>query len=294
MTIPDKEFRQLANEVAEMRGALKALKWLAACLFGVVGAALIAAITWGYNTGARVGKIEQALQQSGTNIVAQITSPKSAEQLNATLLTVTAQVATAKAEGKAPDPKKIQPIADALSKVVKDNPTLPHAWEAAVEVVDYRFQPSSKEVSSLPDCLNLAQNRPLSTEIQTQKPDGTLSHEPAPGKITARIWAGMVVAQNCRLDLDDNGTFEVSKAAKSFEDEKKREPRISYFILEISNAFITYKGGKLLPISEIRFRNCSFHIEPAIGVPDMRRQSITRQLLEAKSENGSLQLAAGM
>ncbi len=165
---------------------------------------------------------------------------------------------------------------------------------AAVQLVNYRFEPSAKDISSLPDCLNLP---PTGVRPEVQGPPGPgwhrhISRSKAPA--IAQKWEGMVVAQNCRLDLDDNGNFASSYAAKDFEDAKRHNLGINYYVLEVSNAVVTYSGGKLIPINEIRFKSCSFQIQPSIQVPDKRRQSITQQLLEAKSNEGAILLPVGM
>lgn len=293
--VTEKDLRPIATDVASVKTTLSIVKWIAGVLASAVVTIGIIAMTWCYNIGVRVGKLEQADAQRGIQIVAQLKSPQSAQQLQANLTTVTAQIETAKAEGKAPDASKVQPLSNAISDVVKKNPDSPVAWNTAMQLVNYRFSPKTTDLSSLPDCLALPMIGGRS-ELQVPGADGTPAHIPFPQnvKLSMEKWEGMVVVQDCRLDLDDDGNFASTSVAKGFEDDKKHQQEINYFVLEVNNAYITYRGGKLLPINEIRFKNCSFHIQPTLDVPDKRRQAITQQLLEAKSNEGAIQLPVGM
>jgi hypothetical protein len=288
--VTHQEFQTLSNTVSGISGSLSTWKVISGC----ATAAVLAAIGWSIHIGMKIAVIEQSLSDSGVKLVAELKSPKSPEQLQTNLIKVTAQIQTAEIEGKRPDQSKVLPLSDALSGIVKNNPDMPSAWSAATQLVNYRFEPSAKDISSLPDCLNL----PLTgvrPEVQGPTgPDGVPTHQPFKGPAIARKWEGMVVAQNCRLNLDDNGNFASSNAAKDFEDAKRHNSGIDYYVLEVTNAYITYKGGKLLPINEIRFKNCSFRIQPSIEVPDKRRQSIALQLLEAKNNEGTIHLPVGM
>ena len=292
--ITENQFRPVANDVAGIKTALNIGKWIAGGLGVAVLTIGIGAFTWCYNIGVQVGKLEQADLQRGVELVSELKAPKSQQQLQANLTTITAQIETAKADGKPPDASKVQPLSSVLSNVVRNNPDMPTAWNAAMELVNYRFQPTSQDISRLPDCLNLPS---MGSRPEVQGPpgaDGIPTHHPRAGPIVAQEWKGMVVAQNCRLDLDDSGNFASSGAAKDFEDAKRQAPGINYYILEVTSAYVTYKGGKLLPINEIRFKNCSFQIQPTLDVPDKRRQAITKQLLEAKSNEGTIRLPIGM
>jgi len=293
--VTEKDLRPIAADLASIKTTLSIGKWIAGLLASAVVTIGIIALSWSYNIGVRVGKLEQADQQRGIQIVAQLKSPQSPQQLQANLTTVTAQIETAKAEGKPPDSSKVQPLSKALSDVLKKNPDLPVAWNTAMQLVNYRFSPSSLDVSTLPSCLDLPMHGPQS-ELQVPGSDGRPTHVPFPAnvKLNNEKWEGMVVVQNCRLDLDDDGNFASTSVGKGFEDDLRHQRLINYLVLEVNNAYITYRGGKLLPINEIRFKNCSFQIQPTLDVPDKRRQAITQQLLEAKSNEGAIQLPIGM
>ena len=60
------------------------------------------------------------------------------QQLQAALATVTAQVQTARADGKAPDEEKVKALASAVSHVVQHKPDSPEAWQTAAALVSYR------------------------------------------------------------------------------------------------------------------------------------------------------------
>jgi hypothetical protein len=288
--VTQQEFRTLSDSVSRISGSFSTWKWLSA----LATTAVIGAVTWSVHIGNKVTAIEQSLSDSGVKLVAELKSPQSPEQLQTNLIKVTAQIETAKVEGKLPDQSKVLSLSNVLSGIVKSNPDMPSAWNAAMQLVNYRFESSAKDISSLPDCLNLPLTGVRPEAQGPSGPDGIPTHHPFNGPPIARKWEGMVAAQNCRLDLDDNGNFASSQAEKDFDDAKRHNSGINYYILEVTNAYITYKGGKLLPINEIRFKNCSFQIEPSFDVPDKRRQSITQQLLEAKNNEGAIQLPIGM
>jgi len=291
--VPQKNYSSLAIDVAEIKVALRIWQRIAAGLGGFAVVAGLGALGWCYNLGVKVGKLEQADHEHGIDIVAQLQSPASTEQLETNLIAVTAQIETAKVEGKLPDQSKVRPLSSVLSGVLKNNPDMPRAWNAATQLVNYRFQPSGKDLSSLPDCLNLPLMGSRAEVEGPPGPDGIPTHSPPTGPVIVRKLGAMVVAQNCRLDLDDNGEFASSTAARDFEDAKRHKPEINYFVLEVSNAYITYKGGKLIPVNEIRFKNCSFEIRPTFDIPDRRQQEITKQLLEAKNNEGAIRLPVG-
>src|SRR5215831_12259731 len=285
--ITEKDLRPIATDLASIKTALGIGKWISGILASAVVTIGIIAFSWCYNIGVKVGRLEQADQQRGTQIVADLKAPKSQQQLQANLTTVTAQIETARAEGKRPDPSKVKPLSSVLSEVVKKNPDMPSAWNAAMQLVNYRFQPTFGNISSLPDCLHIPMTSVRSEVQGPPGPDGIPTHFPVETfPPVVQMKAAMVELKNCRLDLDDNGDFASTNAASALTDAKKRSPATNYLILELNNAFITYKGGKLLPVNEIRFKNCFFEIRPTLDLPDNRRQAITQQLLEAKENEG--------
>lgn len=94
--------------------------------------------------------IKQKIRDGGLgDIVAELQAPKSPEQLQASLATVTAQIKTARANGTRPDHKKVQALSGALSRVVQNAPQMPEAWQAAAEVISYRSQGNVPDVQSL-------------------------------------------------------------------------------------------------------------------------------------------------
>lgn len=268
------------ERITALETTVKHLKWL-------LGLLVVPLIAWGAYITVNVISMRQAIEDGGTtHLVAQLYSPRSSQQLQANLATVSAQAQMAMVEGKRPNRKKVDSLSRALTQVVQKNPELPVAWQAAIHLVNYKFEPG-RETASLPNCLNL----PVTGEKAFRgNKDGTF-HQTSPSEdAQAPIQGAVVVAQNCQLDLDDDGNFNSTQVAKDFRDAKEKHPRTSFFILSVTNAHVVYSGGKLIPINEIRFVNCSFEIKPPSGLPNSQSQSITTQLLAATSPNGSIRL----
>ncbi len=126
--ITDNQFRPVANDVAGIKTALSIGKWIAGGLGVAILTIGVCAFTWCYNIGVRVGQIQQADHERGVDIVAQLKSPKSTEQLQTNLIKVSAQIQTAQVQGKLPDQSKVLPLSNVLSGIVKSNPDMPTAW----------------------------------------------------------------------------------------------------------------------------------------------------------------------
>ena len=163
-------------------------------------------------------------------------------------------------------------------------------WPAAVQFVDYKFLPRPGS-DSLPNCLRGATHQ-LGQFEEIHNSDGSISRVPG-----LPFQAGHVAAEaiftNCVLDLDDIGQWKGSAAAQSLENLKKSHPEIDRYILDLTGVLIKYSGGPLLPVSEIRFRNCWFELPAPTESPNPPTQKITTQLLEAERYNGKVDLASG-
>ncbi|HTB96898.1 MAG TPA: hypothetical protein VK716_07800 [Terracidiphilus sp.] len=291
MAISEKDFETLSNNVSELRRSLSQSKAAARRLFLALLLISLAALGWSIHVGNKVNAIEDDLSNNWRRSVAQLASPKSPAQLQAAVTSLRAQIETAKAQGTPPDQEKAAAYSRALSRALKANPTLPGAWNTAIQMVDYRFAPETQSVASLPNCLNTPLNQ-AANAASSQQP------QPIPAAPASGVGEGVhpqqqgetLTVQNCRLALDD-ANFGSSNAAKILANAASRDPKAGYSVLEMSNAYITYSGGALIPIREIHFRICSFNIEPTIEALDERQQSIVSQLLEAEETNGTLQLS---
>ena len=118
-------------------------------------------ITWSGNSSLislreDIKALKQSAKDHGAEIVQGIEHPKSTDQLVGSLMLASGQLQLARSEHRKPDPEKLVSLQNAIVKASRDNPDLPSTWEAAVQLVDYKFQSQStaSELSSLPDCLN--------------------------------------------------------------------------------------------------------------------------------------------
>lgn len=288
MAVSEKDFRELSSAVAEIKGSWNAMRGFAAASV-IVG---LAASGWCWHLGNKVTAIEQQLADGGsTKLVAELKAPKSPEQLQANLTTVSGQLQTARVEGKEPDHAKLATLSGALSQVVQHHPDLPEAWQAAIQLVDYKFQAPIR-ATSLPDCLDtLPPNNEETDRLYT--PTGQVDYPNFSGPQT-QGWMSHVFLAHCQLNLDDNGDFDSTSVGKFFQKVRAHHPQATLFVLVLNDAHITYSGGKMLPMSGIQFTNCTFEFKPPSGVPSKISQSITTQLLAADTSQGTIQLPTGL
>lgn len=262
MAIPDKEFRELSNSVAEIRGTLKTVSVLVGVLGGFASLVLISALGWCWHLSGKVTAMEQQLADGGnTKLVAQLNKPASPQQLIAGLSTVVAQVQTAQANGTKPDPKKVDALSAALSNVVTEQPNLPEAWQAAAQLIAYRSSYVSLRNAS-PPCAS-ATNR-ATVVIRG-------------GPATADMW-GDVSFSNCTLDLDQSDLWTSNNSSAHVVGSDGGI--VSNWHLVLSNVIVHYTGTPLTHVSRITFDHCAFdfHLQTA---PAPNGQHLTERLLAA-------------
>ncbi|MGO8717836.1 MAG: hypothetical protein ACLQMO_01300 [Acidobacteriaceae bacterium] len=149
---------------------------------------LLPILGWGGYITVNVITLRQAVADSGTKLVAELKAPKSTQQLQANLIAVTAQIQTARVEGKKPNPQKIKALSGAVATAVQENPELDEGWRAAALLASYRTSDLLKNPSALPDCdINQKAHAVLASEVRE-----------IPG-----AGGGMgYLFKNCRLYLD--------------------------------------------------------------------------------------------
>jgi hypothetical protein len=187
---------------------------------------------------------------------------------------------------------KTQPqVIDSLSKkMLQIQPSVAGYWPAVVQLVDYKYQ-STKTTTTLPNCLDtLIPN----SEIDRQYTSNGVKDYPNFSGPQMRNWMAHMYLGHCVLSLDDDGNFAASPVGKFFEQVKKVHPQANLFFLVMNDAHITYSGGKLLPVSEIDFTNCTFEFKPPATLPNKVSQSMTTQLLAANGSHGTIQLPNGL
>jgi len=221
----------------------------------------------------------QALKQyekdHGGEIVRNIENPENTEQLAANLSLAAAQLQVARSEHIQPNAAKLRNLQSALIKVATEYPNLPETWQASVQLVNYKFQNQSAPSPPLPNCLNLHRN-----------PEPTIPE-------SIHFKQSTIIGSHCSLSLDDDGSFSSTVAGKLFEEDQRRQSLPLVLVLDLTDANITYSGGKMLPIDEIKFKNCTFDFKPSIEFPK-KGKSLTTQLIAANTSGGEIQLPSGL
>lgn len=235
--------------------------------------------------------IKQNAKDRGNDIVRNIETPASSAQLAANLALAGAQLQVARSEGRNPDPKKLEALQNAIANASQTHPEIPESWQAAVQLVNYKYRPQSTPALPLQNCLDMAIPGANVDRLYGLTPGGTAVTD-VPGFTDAQAphWMSHAVLGNCALSLDDDGSFPSSSVGKFFEEVKKHHPNADQFVLVLTNAHITYSGGKLLPVSEIQFKDCSFEFRPPTEIPGKGSQLVMSQLLRANVSEGTLQL----
>jgi hypothetical protein len=202
--------------------------------------------------------IKQSINDHGLGqIVTELKAPKSRQQLQANLSTVIAQVQTARANGKQPDPKKVTAISEAVSQVTQKDPEVPEAWQAASALVSFRnaiHEPSN----SIP-C-----EKPYSVKIvmlgQHFDPTGPASD--------------VLQYRDCVMDIGDLTWFEKNDPT----------PHGAQAAISLTNVHVIYRGGPLLPVRYIVFSGCTFEFQINAPPPQPGR-ALTQTLLAASDIN---------
>jgi hypothetical protein len=244
-----KEVSQLKTALAELNGSIAVLKWFV----GIFAPIALAAIAWCIHLNTKVAVIESG---GDTKLVTQLESPKSPQQLQASLTTVLAQVQTAQAEGKKPDAKKLRNISSAVNTVVKKNPELPEGWRVASALISYDSPQPNVE---LPDCATITP-----TQLSWVPLDPQSKGTPPPHQFTLR---------NCHLNLD------APLPASHFTPVGQPES----FTIVCDHCLVTYSGGAI-PLLGLKgyvnliFNNCRFAIS-ASGEPPPAGKGLMEALL---------------
>jgi hypothetical protein len=201
----------------------------------------------------------QLAEGGNANLVTELKSPKSPEQLQANLTTVTAQIQTARLQGKHPDEKKLMALSGALSQVIEKTPEIPEAWQTTAVLIDYRTAPakpvSSDECGDSPTVIALEGAAPT--------PSFGLSYK------------------NCTLVLDNAKGILNSKIYANMHNGNDHAPYITIFL---ENVRVIYNGGALPPVGAISFSNCIFDLQMYVKPPETA-QRLIQALLSAPNIN---------
>jgi hypothetical protein len=209
-----------------------------------------------------------ALASGGTaKLVAELKAPKSLEQLQANLTTVTAQIQTARVKGIKPDEKKVKALSGALSQVVEHNQNLPEAWSATAELISYQSQILHPTLEQLPAC-NLNGLKPETRPDHT--PSGALDYNPG------------FYLSNCALRLEDVPPLTVTELPSDFGIEfinPDHRNRVG-FPIYLSNGEVIYNGGPIQTKQGFVFVNCVFNLH-TLGIPDAPAQDLLTAALKS-------------
>jgi hypothetical protein len=199
----------------------------------------------------------QLANVGNANLVRELESPKSQEQLQANLGMVSAEIQTATANGKKPDEKKIATLSTALSKVVKRDPDLPEAWQAAARLVSYESSVKDEKLHGLPLC-----------DIDNVK----VSYRPTMINGQEIVFVGYFFS-NCTLELE-------------------RLPARSGIVRPtyLDNGIVVYHSGPLAQGNiAFRFTNCRFEFDvrgvPSKPIQDMLISGLQQPDIDTTNES---------
>jgi len=219
---------------------------------------------WGAFITINVIAMKQQLADGGnTKLVTELKAPKSPQQLQANLTTVVAQIQTDRVNGTRPNLTKVAALSGALSQVVKDNPQMPEAWQAATLLVSYR---SPQPIASQKDCFNHS--------VQTIAA-GQISNNTTGAVYT---YSGTLVYTDCTFVLSDVNAFKNSADVK---DLIANSVGAAFPVnIQLIHAHLVYRGGEVIPFLTLQCTACTYDFEyPA--TPPSPVQKLTRALLLA-------------
>jgi hypothetical protein len=186
----------------------------------------------------------------------------------------------------------IEPSSEATRNMIQAHPTVPEVWNIAAQLVSYRSELQAQfGAVDLPNCLSLRDPRMDHDHITV----GNQQYD-IPGFSSVKFphWQTHASETNCILDLDDDGSFSQTAVGQYFEEVRRLHPGLDVVSIVLDHAVIRYSGGKLIPITEIQFKNCLFDFRAPKTAPPIPGRKLTDQLLLADLNSGSAQIPAGM
>jgi hypothetical protein len=96
--------------------------------------------------------IKQYEKDHGGEIVKNIESPATKEQLAANLSLVSAQIQVARSENHKPDRKNLAGLQGALQIASREHPDIPEVWQADAQLVSYKSTGYGTRQRDLPPC----------------------------------------------------------------------------------------------------------------------------------------------
>lgn len=266
-TTPER-ISSLEHHVSTAKGAMWA--------FGLISFALIGLGSWllkdVHDLDVRVGKLEQDLKDHGLEVVRAIEKPEDQKQLAANLSLVASQVRVARSEHRTPNRDRIARLSSAVEAAAVANPDIPEAWEAAYQLVDYRFSQNAAAASvaaDLPLCLRSSNSGHGLKQLENTPP-GPKDKE-----------GFHLLVDSCVIDLDDLDLYEHSEAKIFFKKMRLRSGSTTPRTITFENVIVRYHGGPLIPIEIFEFAGCVFELDAPTGRPPPRAQSLAAQLLVA-------------
>lgn len=254
MPVSDKQFRELSESVATLKAEVGVWVRVACALASLATVVGGAALGWCFHISGQVTAIAQQLKDGGNpSLVAQIKAPASPAQLKANLSTVVAQVETAKANNKPPEPAKVEALSHAVSAVVKRDPSLPEGWQAASALVSFR--PASNDVLLPPSLTALVGGpKPNDADCFTKKLE-VIPPPPIPAGQPANV-----VLSDCTLRMDAPADF--LKAM----DRDTPGGGGAFFAFEGVNltlvrVHLVYRGGPLIQPDKVVMYGCTFDFD---------------------------------
>jgi hypothetical protein len=308
ISIPEDIMASQPERVAVLEEKVRGLEGLKPPGWKIFSTVVGAAVLWLsfisiqlYLIAQRVSHMEGKIGDPLAATVKGLESPVSDATLAADLQLLSAQIRVDEVRKAQAKPENVQMLASALTEVTKKHPELPETWQAAAQLVNYKYQAQDKSVSELSNCLGGNGERykyssKFSANAVPSAGNAEQAQIPLDSLLPGVMPAFVLTIRDCALNLDDDGNFPSTLLGRAVEEARKSAPELSAYslVLNMFNVHVTYTGGKLIPVKGILFRDCTFEFKSRLGIPSKGSQQITSQLLVASASEGKLTVSDGM
>jgi hypothetical protein len=270
VTTLNESLQKTKEQMATLQGGLSAVRSM--CNIGgpVLLTACLTGIGFLISQASDIKALKQKLSDSGLGSIVALSGPGLQKNLNL----VAAQVQIARSAGKkATTPnsgKAAKALSTSIATVANQHPDVPQVWNAAAQLISYRSDLQT-------DFRQDSQSSCLTPHVS----GGDVSASAGPDKNGSE--ALTIELKDCTLVLDDVDAFSRSQVEYGYEHVlMSRIPLVR--ILDLDHVTVVYKGGPIIPVSQIVFHQCSldFQIPPGnLSVPPAPARQLMQNLLAA-------------
>ncbi|HEY0759100.1 MAG TPA: hypothetical protein VGD59_07590 [Acidisarcina sp.] len=276
MPVSEKDFRELSNSVSTMQGSLRAWSKVAASLSVLALTAGTGALTWCYHLGTVVAVLETG---GNTKLITELESPKSPDELRASLTMVTAQLRTARVNNVRLNGDKIAVLYGALDRVVRRNADVPEGWQAVSAAVNLR------PITDIPPEIAALEGPPIPNVGNCyQRPmtynDAQDAHIPDGGSLTSNV-----ILHDCTLVLDDIAGFNQSNPMQHALKRFNPGHEDIAFALTLVRVKVEYRGGPIIPVISLKLYGCTFDVDVPSEPPPIGKAFLEALLSDDPNKN---------